>query len=389
MSMDEYDIVVIGAGIHGAGVAQAGAAAGYSVLALEQTGIAVGTSSRSSKLIHGGLRYLESAQFALVRESLRERAILLKIAPHLVRLVPFFIPVYRETSRSPWKIRAGLSLYALLGGMGADNRFRSLRRRDWENPDGLKTQNLKAVFQYFDGQTDDAALTRAVLHSARELGAAFLCPARFTGAKRNKAGYRVEYEYRGERIHCHARALVNAAGPWVAEVSGLIEPPAETQPIELAQGAHLLADGELTAGIYYLEAPQDGRAVFAMPWHGRTLIGTTERTYEGRPEEVHMLASEETYLRQVFQHYFPTRELNITGRFAGLRVLPAGAGNLFSRPRETVFVTDSGQPVRQVSLYGGKLTGYRATAEKTIEKLRAALPQRQTRANTATLRLPE
>lgn len=382
---DQYDIVVIGAGIHGAGVAQAGAAGGYSVLVLEQTGIASGTSCRSSKLIHGGLRYLESAQFSLVRESLQERAILLKIAPDLVRLVPFFLPVYRNTSRSRWKIRAGLSLYALLGGMDADNRFRSLPRSDWGQLDGLNTDGLKAVFRYHDGQTDDAALTHAVMQSAQSLGAKFICPAQFTRAKRQGKGYAVQFERNGSRSGCFASTLVNAAGPWIGQVSGNISPAPKALDFELAQGAHILVKGQLSSGIYYLEAPQDGRAVFAMPWKNHTMIGTTEKTYTGQPELVHILAEEEHYLKVVFHNYFPNHSQIVVDSFAGLRVLPAGSGSLFSRPRETVIGSDGTDPPRLLSLYGGKLTGYRATAEKTIAQLQAALPGRRQVADTRSL----
>ena len=134
---DEYDVVVVGGGIHGAGVAQAVAACGKSVLLLEQNSIASGTSSRSSKLIHGGLRYLETAQFSLVRECLTERSLLLKNAPDLVRLVPFYFPLYDTTSRRPWQIRAGLSLYSILGGLGVSNRFRSMPYHKWNQLDGL------------------------------------------------------------------------------------------------------------------------------------------------------------------------------------------------------------------------------------------------------------
>jgi len=169
--MTDVDIVVVGAGIQGAGVAQAAAAAGYSVLLLEQTGIASGTSSRSSKLIHGGLRYLESGQFRLVRECLRERALLLRNAPSFVRLAPHYIPVYRETRRRPLLLRAGLSLYAVLGGLHPEVRFRQLPRSAWSDLDGLNQDGLQAVFRYFDAQTDDAALTRAVVSSAQSLGA--------------------------------------------------------------------------------------------------------------------------------------------------------------------------------------------------------------------------
>ncbi|HKQ30418.1 MAG TPA: FAD-dependent oxidoreductase, partial [Burkholderiales bacterium] len=148
-----YDIVVIGGGIHGAGVAQAAAAAGYSVLALEKTALAAGTSSRSSKLIHGGLRYLESGRLRMVRESLHERAVLLRIAPELVRLVPFYLPIYPDTRRRPWQIAAGLSLYALLGGLARDNRFVRVPRAEWDDLEGLDMHRLQCVFRYYDGQT--------------------------------------------------------------------------------------------------------------------------------------------------------------------------------------------------------------------------------------------
>src|ERR1700727_3174361 len=161
--MKEYDVVIIGGGIHGAGVLQAAVAAGNSTLLIERQALPAGPSSRSSKLIHGGLRYLESGQFSLVRESLRERAVHLKIAPDLVELKPFFIPVYPDTRRRPWQLKVGLWVYALLGGFDASTRFGTVPRREWSSLDGLETDGLEAVIRYHDAQTDDASLTRAVV----------------------------------------------------------------------------------------------------------------------------------------------------------------------------------------------------------------------------------
>ncbi|MEE8428710.1 MAG: FAD-dependent oxidoreductase, partial [Gammaproteobacteria bacterium] len=186
MTDKSYHVGIIGGGIHGVGVAQRAAAQGYTVLVVEKTGLAAGTSSRSSKLIHGGLRYLESAQFGLVKECLRERSILLQIAPELVRLQPFMIPVYRKTRRRPWQLRLGLGLYALLGGMAKENRFTTIPRRNWDQLDGLSTAGLEKVYRYRDAQTDDALLTRAVMNSAQELGAELAMPANFLGAKMNQ-----------------------------------------------------------------------------------------------------------------------------------------------------------------------------------------------------------
>src|SRR5277367_4046132 len=180
--MKEYDVIIIGGGIHGAGVLQAAAAAGHSALLVERRALAAGTSSRSSKLIHGGLRYLESGQFSLVRESLRERAIHLRIASELVELKPFFIPVYRDTRRRPWQLKIGLWIYALLGGFAAGTGFGSVPRAEWSKLDGLRIAKLDAVVRYHDAQTNDALLTRAVVSSALDLGATVAMPARFTKA---------------------------------------------------------------------------------------------------------------------------------------------------------------------------------------------------------------
>jgi glycerol-3-phosphate dehydrogenase len=144
----EFDVAIVGAGIHGAGIAQAVGAAGHSALLLEQSDVAYGSSSRSSKLIHGGLRYLESGQYSLVRESLKERALMLKLAPGLVKMQRFYIPVYAHTRRRPWQLRLGLSLYALLAGFTPQARFGTVPRREWQQLDGLDTANLQAVFWY-------------------------------------------------------------------------------------------------------------------------------------------------------------------------------------------------------------------------------------------------
>lgn len=386
MSAATWEVVVIGAGIHGAGVAQAAAAAGYSVRVLEKTGIASATSCRSSKLIHGGLRYLETGQFSLVRECLRERDILLRIAPHLVKRVPFHIPVYRQSRRRAWKIRTGLSLYALLNGLRPSSGFTALPRREWQRLDGLSTAGLQALFRYHDAQTDDAALTQAVLHSAQTMGAELLCPAEFLGAKRTPLGYRVHYRTAQGEAECDSVTLVNAAGPWVNEALAGIRPKLTPPAIELVQGAHLVLDGALHHGVYYTEA-DDGRAVFVMPWRGRTLVGTTETPYRGDPAQVRTLAAEEEYLLRTFQRYFPGRSLQVRERFAGLRVLPRADTAAFARPRETLYMTDTPSAAHLVGIYGGKLTSYRADAIKALELLHSVLPRRAARADTAMLEL--
>ncbi len=246
---DTVDIVVIGGGINGAAIAQAAAAAGYEVLVLEQApGIAQGTSGKSSKLIHGGLRYLEQGQFSLVRESLRERALLLRNAPELVKLVPFYIPVFRTSRRSRLTIRAGLGLYALLSGLKRESRFRSLPRREWTELDGLRTDGLQAVFRYHEAQTDDAALTSAVMDSARELGARLLTDAKVIHIRLDEAGALVTYQHQSRPGHCRARVAVNATGAWVNALLARVSPRVSPLDIDLVQGAHIVLGGQPLRG---------------------------------------------------------------------------------------------------------------------------------------------
>ena len=389
--MRQYDVIVVGGGIHGAGVLQAAVAAGYSALLVERRALASGTSSRSSKLIHGGLRYLESGQFALVRESLRERAVHLRVASDLVELKPFFIPVYRNTRRRPWQLKLGLMMYALLGGFDASTRFGTVPKSEWPRLDGLETDNLETVIRYHDAQTDDAELTRAVVESARSLGGEVAMPATFVEATLVQEGAEVTLETNGTRMRVDARVLVNAAGPWATKVARAIRPAIQVPDIDLVQGTHIALPMRVTQGIYYVESPSDGRAVFVMPWHDGTLVGTTETPYRGEPDQVRPLPEEEEYLLAVARHYFPevrhmTRE-DIVQRFAGLRVLPAATQKAFDRSRETIFTADRDPCPRVLGIYGGKLTGWRAAAAEVLERIRPSLGERQRRAATDQLTL--
>jgi len=383
--METFDVVVIGAGIHGAGVAQAVAASGHKVLVLEQHGIASGTSCRSSKLIHGGLRYLEGRQFGLVRECLNERRRLLQLAPELVRLVPFFIPVYRETRRRPWQLHIGLGIYRWLCG-DPSGRYETVPRKRWHELDNLTTTGLTSVFRYQDAQTDDAALTRAVMQTALDLGAELKMPARFKCAEFEPHGCLIEFEHSGQSHTCRAKVLVNAAGPAVNQVLTRCLPQPKAEPIELVQGTHIILDTPFQKGCYYIEAPHDGRAVFVMPWQGdRLLIGTTERTIpegtEPAPTE-----TEIAYLQETASRYFPALgTCTVADAFAGARVLPVGDASAFGRPRDTRLVTDRDEQPRLLTIYGGKLTAYRITAEKVMAQITASLPERPPVADTRTM----
>ncbi|HEX4152686.1 MAG TPA: FAD-dependent oxidoreductase [Steroidobacteraceae bacterium] len=384
--MKEFEVIIVGGGIHGAGVLQAAAAAGHSALLIEKRALASGTSSRSSKLIHGGLRYLESGQFSLVRESLRERAVHLRIAPDLVELKPFFIPVYADTRRRPWQLKIGLALYALLGGFAHGTAFGSVPKQEWDRLDGLETRNLDAVIRYYDAQTDDAALTRAVVESARSLGGELAVPATFLGARLLDHGVEVVFEQGGSTVECRARVLVNAAGPWATQVARRVTPAIGVPAVDLVQGTHIVLPMRVTGGIYYVESPADGRAVFIIPWKGETLVGTTETPYRGEPDQVRPLPEEEEYLLTVARHYFPAAgsmtRADILDRFAGLRVLPAASEKAFDRSRETIFTVDRDPHPRVLGIYGGKLTGWRAAAAQVLDRIGPSLAAKPRRAST-------
>ncbi len=389
--MAYFDIAVIGGGIHGVGTAQQLAAQGYSVCVLEQADqLAQGTSSRSSKLIHGGLRYLESGQLRLVRECLRERQTLLENAPDLVKLQPFYIPVYKSTRRRPWQLYLGLAIYALLTGLAPAARFRHLPESEWEKLDGIRLNELQAVFQYYDAQTDDAMLTRSVMASAQSLGAELYLDTTATGISLGSPNI-INYVQSGHRQSHECQIVVNAAGPWVNQVLDVVRPEPSRLEIEWVQGTHIIVPGKLKQGFYYIEAPEDQRAIFVMPWQGNIMVGTTEQSYQGDPATVLPTHDEKDYLLNALRHFFPEyvdlTQNDILHSFAGLRVLPTGQGSPFSRPRETTLLTDRKDRPRIVTIYGGKLTAYRATAEKLFNLLRPSLAHRKQLADTHHLKL--
>lgn len=390
MTAERVDIAVVGGGIHGTGVAQAAAAAGYTVALLEKTALAAGTSSRSSKLIHGGLRYLEGGHLGLVRECLRERALLLRLAPGLVALEDFLLPVYRHARRRSWQVGVGLGLYALLAGLGEGAAFSRLRATDPGLPADLRREDLLGAWRYQDGRTDDAALTRAVAASARALGANLMIPAELASARLTAGGVALRYRdgRGGGTLAC--RLLVNAAGPWVNHVLGRFEPELAAADITLVQGTHIVVPGEVTPTCCYLENPPDGRGIFVLPWRGATLVGTTESAFGGQPDDLRPRRAEIRYLLRALRWFFPGgRRLQPADveAFAGLRVLPAGAGHAFHKSREVRIVADDEAAPRVLTVAGGKLTAYRATAARVIQRAAPVLPHRRRRADTRRLAL--
>ncbi len=387
----DYDVAIIGGGIHGVGVAQAAAARGYKTVLLEQYDhLAEGTSSRSSKLIHGGLRYLEQFEFSLVRECLLERSYLLKNAPNLVKLTPVYIPIYKSSKRSPWMIRAGLSLYALLGNFSADARFKKVKKSQWNQLHGINQKNLRAVYQYHEAQTDDSLLTKAVMNSAQQHGAELILKAKVISINLEDNQSKLSYVNDSGQHTLTSKVVVNAAGPWATSIVDCVQPKQKNVQVDLVQGTHIILPVQLGEVIFYIESPKDKRPIFVMPWYDETMIGTTENIFDDDPSKTHALDQEVEYLLDAFYFYFPeqkNKKLSLSKKFAGLRVLPRSRKNANQRSRETIYLRDRKNKPRVLSIFGGKLTAYRATAEHVLARIESSLPEPKLRINTKELKL--
>jgi len=365
-------VLIIGGGIYGAGIAQAAAAAGHSVLLVEQQTIASATSGNSTKLIHGGLRYLESMRLGLVYEALHERELLLQFAPELVSREWFYIPVYRYNKRPVWLVRTGLMLYWALS-LGR-SRFKSVPRADWNLlVPGLNTEHMVALLAYEDGSTDDAALTRAVATSAQQLGAEIRQHTSFISARREDDHWLIQLEPANT---VRAKILINAGGPWINRVRERISPLPPEQQVQLVQGAHLHLNCRCPAFIYV--ESEDGRVMFFRPWKHGTLAGTTETDFSGDPANVHANTDEVAAILATYNRYFPTNtcaKSDILKQYCGIRVLPKNPDGAFSASRETLLICDNKVQPAYIAIYGGKLTTYRKESEKVARLIARRLPE--------------
>jgi glycerol-3-phosphate dehydrogenase len=377
----EIDLLVVGGGINGVGIARDAAGRGLEVCLVEQDDLASHTSSWSSKLIHGGLRYLEHFEFRLVREALIEREVLLRAAPHLVRPLRFVLP-HSPEQRPVWMIRLALLLYDHLGGRKKLPRSGPLQLEGTLEGAPLK-EWVKTAFAYADCWVDDSRLVVLNAIDARERGAEILTRTRCTGARRENGRWLVELEDRrtGGRLQRRARGLVNAAGPWVSRflVEGLHLESASR--IRLVKGSHIVVP-RLYAGEHpYILQNDDRRIVFVIPYEGRfSLIGTTDIAYEGDPREVRIDEAEIAYLCRVVNRYFE-REITpaeIVWSYSGVRPLfDDAAANPSAVTRDYVFDLDAGEGKPPLlSVFGGKLTTYRKLAEHAMGKLGPALSTR-------------
>ena len=374
-----YDLAIIGGGVNGCGIARAAAGRGWSVFLCEANDLASGTSSASTKLIHGGLRYLEYGEFRLVREALREREVLWDIAPHIIWPLRFMLPTHRGL-RPAWLLRLGLFLYDHLGGRGRLPPTRSVRLRT--DPAGrmLKPQFVRG-FEYSDCWVDDSRLVVLNARDAADKGATIATRTRCLGGARVDGLWvlTLQDERTGARREVRARALVNAAGPWVGEVLHSVLHTEAPATLRLVQGSHIVVNRLYPEEHCYIFQNADGRIFFVIPYERDfTLIGTTDRDYAGDPADVRISTDEVAYLCQAASEYLVTPVLpsQVVWSYSGVRALfDDGASKAQAAKRDYVLELDApaGQPAL-LSVFGGKLTTYRKLAEAALVRLGPYLP---------------
>lgn len=376
MTGEIFDLLVVGGGINGVGIARDAAGRGLKVLLCEKGDLAGATSSASSKMIHGGLRYLEHGAFRLVRESLAEREVLLKTAPHLVRPLRFVLP-HGPGLRPRWMLRAGLLLYDRLGGARSLPASAAIDLRAGPLAAPLRA-GVTAGFVYSDCVVDDARLTVANARDAARRGADIRTRTALVAARRDGGVWRAVLQGTdgGARHEAAARILVNAAGPWVPEVlrrAGL----AGRAGLRLVKGSHIVVSRLYAHDHAYLLQNDDRRIVFVIPFeHDYTLIGTTELPAEA-PEAAPPTPAEVAYLCRAVGRWFKRapEPADVVWQFSGVRPLyDDGAKNAAAASRDYVFELDTaGAPA--LSVFGGKLTTYRRLAEHALARLSPHLPR--------------
>lgn len=393
--VEVYDLAVIGGGINGCGIARDAAGRGASVYLCEMNDLANGTSSQSTKLIHGGLRYLEYYEFRLVREALFEREVLWRAAPHIISPLRFVLP-HHKGLRPAWFLRLGLFLYDHLGGRKLLPPTRTLDLSQDAAGRPLKPGLFSRGFEYSDCWVDDARLVVLNALDARAHGAVIETRTAAVSVERAADGWRLQVVNRvsGERREIRAKALVNAGGPWVAEVlSNLLKSNAKAK-VRLVQGSHIVVNKLYDDDRCYLFQNADGRIIFAIPYERDfTLIGTTDRDYDGDPADVKASGDEIAYLTEAASEYFarPIEVKDVVWTYSGVRPLyDDGASEAKAATRDYVFDVDAkpGLPPL-LSIFGGKITTYRRLAEAALGRLAATLPALSARAGwTATATLP-
>jgi glycerol-3-phosphate dehydrogenase len=386
--LGSVDLVVIGGGINGAGIARDAAGRGLSVILCEKDDLGQGTSSRSGKLIHGGFRYLEYYEFRLVREALIEREVLLRAAPHIVWPMRFVLP-HSPEQRPAWLVRLGLFLYDHLGGR---EQLPGCRRIDLHSaPEGAAIKDdFKLAFEYSDCWVDDARLVVLNAMDAAERGAKVMVRTAASSARRENGAWHVEFKGQdGTQSRVRSGVLVNAAGPWVEKVLNGVAGSNSPRRVRLVKGSHIIVRKFWEGPHAYVLQNPDKRVIFVNPYQGDLgLIGTTDVPYEGKAEDVAIDDSEVGYLLDAVNRYTKKQlsRADVLSTYAGIRPLYDDArANPSAVTRDYVFDVEGTPPL--LSVFGGKITTYRKLAEHALQKLKPYLP-RMAGDWTAAARLP-
>ena len=373
-----YQLFIVGGGVNGCGIARDAAGRGLSVCLAEQSDLAGATSSGSTKLIHGGLRYLEHYEFSLVRKSLTERETLWKIAPHLIRPLRFVLP-HHKGLRPAWLIRLGLALYDHLGGRKqlATSTTLNLARDDAGKPLQAK---YKKGFEYSDCWVDDARLVVLNALDATRKGANILTHTKVISAQRENGKWKIQTENSHNEIHTfYAEVLINATGPWVDHFLNTATGDQNPDQIRLVRGSHIVVPRRFDHDRCYLFQNSDDRIVFAIPYEDRfTLIGTTDNDYHGPPSQVAITDKEIDYLCQAVGEYFaePVLPEEVVWSYSALRpLLDSGESDAQSVTRDYQIKTQTHQgKTALINIYGGKITTYRLLAEEVMNAVEPYLP---------------
>jgi glycerol-3-phosphate dehydrogenase len=355
-----FDLLVIGGGIIGAGIAEAATAHGLDVALVDRRDFASATSSASSKLIHGGLRYLQLGDVRLVREAHQERRYLMNVvAPHLVERLPFLFPLYHDGPHRPVVVRTGVLLYSALARARLNGRVsqaRALRLVPQLRIEGLHSSAL-----YADARTNDGRLTIENVRAAADRGAVVLNYAEVTAVDGEGADVLVD----GAKVRVRARSIVNATGPWLDHLRRLEDPTAAAS-IRLSKGVHVLVDGGEGWGAAVTIPQSKVRVSFAIPWEGMLLLGTTDTLHEGEPDDAAVTGDDVRTILAEARVAVSGLDGPVRATFCGLRVLPGGPGSTAHARRETVYTRGA---TGMLSVAGGKLTTYRRIALDALEQL--------------------
>jgi glycerol-3-phosphate dehydrogenase len=376
LSQNKFDLIVVGGGINGAAIAHLAAASGVSVALLEKGDFASGTSSKSTKLLHGGIRYLENFEFDLVQESLKERFIQWQAAPYLVKPMPFVVPVYKNDARPLWMMKLGVWLYDFLSHQYRIGHHRFLSAEEITSlAPGINTEGLTGGVEYFDAQMDDARICLENVLMADLKGAVaanYVEVKDFIRDGHQKAiGVKVRDVLSDKLIDVHGAKIIVTAGPWSDEMIQK-DTPKSAHRLRPTKGVHIVYRGEISQKAFLLQSRQDKRIFFVIPFKGHSLIGTTDTDYQGQPDQVKVEEADTHYLLEEAGRTFPKINFdhsNIIATFAGVRPLVADKGQPSRLSRKHV-IESSASGI--IFVMGGKYTTYRAIAQEAVEK---ALPQ--------------